>query len=56
MTFVIPVWVMAGAGGFALGVAFTFWFGLWFNARSVKAAKAATVSAVTTRHGHGTRG
>lgn len=56
MTFVIPVWVVAGAGGFALGVVFTFWLGLRFNARQAKAAKAAAVNAVTARHGHGTRG
>lgn len=53
MTFVIPVWLMAGGAGFALGVAFTFWLGLRFNARQAKAAKAEALRAVTARHGRG---
>lgn len=54
MTLTIPLWLMAGAGGFALGVAFTFWVGLRYNARQARATKAAAVQAVTARHGHGT--
>ena len=54
MTFTIPLWLMTGAGGFALGVAFTFWVGLRYNARQTATAKADALKAVTARHGHGT--